>query len=275
MVRGANWPNQFFSRTPIGDDRVLHVLVLGSKYMPFIHIDPIESPLLFLQLFRSFLQGETQVLNYYYPPPLISYQIAHHDLMERGILHRDINPNNLMVQSTLSSSQGVLIDLDFASRAIDPSISYTPCAHFTHSTPFLAIELATGTPQRHLYRYDLESFYWVLCWTVARCSQNYVDQHHDLAESLYNWHHGSWSNIRQAKRNFLQSQYKFLLGPIKLIVTHDLSPLLLCLQELTLIFKRAHVYIEEETERGRSPSDVNVTFEGFRSVLNSAILMYI
>src|SRR5258708_21952584 len=37
----------------------------------------------------------------------------------------------------------------------------------TFSTPFLAVDLLTAaTPQRHLYRHDLESFYWSFIWIV-------------------------------------------------------------------------------------------------------------
>ena len=80
----------------------------------------------------------------------------HWSLLQQGVLHRDVNPLNLMWTSGFAAR---LIDLDLSSM-YDEALYDPQDIPLTFSTPFLALDLlAARTPQPHLYRHDLEAFY--------------------------------------------------------------------------------------------------------------------
>ncbi|KAG5220774.1 hypothetical protein IMY05_C4520000500 [Salix suchowensis] len=82
-----------------------------------------------------------------------------------GILHRDISVKNLMFRRKNDSIVGVLNDFDLATPVAKLDKGPTSKQR-TGTWPYLAIELLDPStwlqPPRHLYRYDLESFFWVL-----------------------------------------------------------------------------------------------------------------
>ncbi|KAF9489220.1 hypothetical protein BDN71DRAFT_1456383 [Pleurotus eryngii] len=82
-----------------------------------------------------------------------------------GILHRDISVKNLMFRRKNDNIVGVLNDFDLATPVAKLDKGPTSKQR-TGTWPYLAIELLDPStwlqPPRHLYRYDLESFFWVL-----------------------------------------------------------------------------------------------------------------
>lgn len=88
--------------------------------------------------------------------------IGHQSLYDKGILHRDISPNNLMINEDPDNSSWsyFLTDLDLAveKRRKQP----TGAQGRTGTTAFMAILLLRG--QEHSFMHDLESFFWVLFW---------------------------------------------------------------------------------------------------------------
>lgn len=90
---------------------------------------------------------------------------GHRNLFEQAnILHRDISIFNLMVEFD-RPRVGCLIDLDLAVRVTaEPVRPPHRSTSRTGCTPFIAIELLTSEPSFHLYRHDLESFFYCLWW---------------------------------------------------------------------------------------------------------------
>ncbi|KAL4255909.1 hypothetical protein AB1N83_013192 [Pleurotus pulmonarius] len=92
---------------------------------------------------------------------------CHHWVYEEAqILHRDISVENLMFRRGEDGNiQGVPNDFDLATPVAQLDKGPTS-KHRTGPWPYLAIELLRPStwlqPPRHLYRYDLESFFWVL-----------------------------------------------------------------------------------------------------------------
>ena len=118
------------------------------------------------------------------------------------VLHRDISENNLMIYrpdetdripdevseqyfvhsasqapklNKVQSSHGILNDFDMASmRKKDGSIDSDKDRHhhLTGTRPFMALDLleipSETEPTVHLYRHDLESFFYILVWAAAR-----------------------------------------------------------------------------------------------------------
>ena len=100
-----------------------------------------------------------------------------------------------MVDAT-NTGVGVLIDLDLAA----PVDTLKESASHAGTLPFLAIDLIPeGTPMKHYYRHDLESFYYTLVWAVTHF------HHGALAPSdiLTAWYTGTWREIRRSKGGFL------------------------------------------------------------------------
>ncbi|KAJ8125391.1 hypothetical protein O1611_g8249 [Lasiodiplodia mahajangana] len=97
--------------------------------------------------------------------------------MDAGIIHRDIAIKNLTMtlQPSADSPKGVLIDFDQALelkhvRANEPLVG---------SDGFMAIGILSG--QKHTYRHDLESLFYVFLWlTIGN------DHEHDDADDILN-----------------------------------------------------------------------------------------
>ncbi|KAI0483668.1 kinase-like domain-containing protein [Xylaria cf. heliscus] len=97
--------------------------------------------------------------------------------LDAGIIHRDIAIKNLIIalQPSADSPKGVLIDFDQAlelkhARAIEPLVG---------SDGFMAIGILSG--QKHTYRHDLESLFYVFLWLAIG-----NDHEHDDANDILN-----------------------------------------------------------------------------------------
>jgi len=79
-----------------------------------------------------------------------------------GMLHRDISPNNLMVNEDDENPSwpAFLIDLDFAIK--EQRVESSGARGNTGTRPFMAIGVLLG--EQHTFMHDLESFFWVLFW---------------------------------------------------------------------------------------------------------------
>ncbi|PVF90862.1 hypothetical protein CPB86DRAFT_878804 [Serendipita vermifera] len=94
---------------------------------------------------------------------------CHHSRWKLGIYHRDINLNNLVSKSTSDEVSGMLIDFDLAIRKEDVTATYN---RRVGTLPFMAMDLARewGFQFRTdpVYRFDTESFFWVLVWIITQ-----------------------------------------------------------------------------------------------------------
>ena len=143
------------------------------------------------------------------------------------MLHRDISPNNLMwapggsEQGQPSGDVGYLIDLDFAAIAEAGTAEQIDIEDLPHTLalPFLAIDYllpdtfieaqSPSTPterRRHVYRHDLESFFWSLWWillkTVCDTVRNKVSAS-SIEDLLSEWRLPNLRQNRDAKKDFL------------------------------------------------------------------------
>lgn len=186
---------------PLGDytDRELRIQVLGPVCMPLYRVVDVDQ---FKAAFISLVKGQWFCMKSpRFSVNNFSLSIAHHDLYEKaGILHRDISINNLMVDAS-DPSIGVLIDLDLAATIKDDDGNPCPVKPMlTGTKPFLAIDLLQDTPVlRPYYRHDLESFLYVLAWTLA-----HYDEGKKVNDGAFEiWHTRTWSDTRLGKLGFL------------------------------------------------------------------------
>ena len=158
----------------------------------------------------------------------------HWSLLQKGVLHRDVNPLNLMWTSGFAAR---LIDLDLSSM-YDEARHEPQDIPLTFSTPFLALDLlAATTPQPHLYRHDLEAFYWSFVWIVLDRVPVKTVRH-----SIRAWQKGSKEQIYDAKKSFLKSRVFVALSR----EFPSYRPIALCLQKLTKLIARAYEHLEPE-----------------------------
>lgn len=158
-----------------------------------------------------------------------SCRLAHHWVYETSkILHRDISISNIMFRRTRSHRRpvsGVLCDWDLAYDENNPHPQKTkvlyaprspnksediviekhtkehvgPC-YRTGTGPFMALDLLrVGTVPRHIYRHDLESFFFVLVWFCA-----VFDPEDSSFGHIKNWESADLVSIGHYKREFLE-----------------------------------------------------------------------
>ncbi|CAK5277214.1 unnamed protein product [Mycena citricolor] len=104
-----------------------------------------------------------------------------------GVRHRDVSHGNVMFDAYSAEVRGFLLDYDYAEFSEEgletlkqvharlgtvhslyyPSISKT-LKELTGTLSFLALDLALERADTHEHYHDLESFYWLLIWTVLR-----------------------------------------------------------------------------------------------------------
>lgn len=98
---------------------------------------------------------------------------------------------------------GILVDLDFATRRDDPSLEKHGYGYCTMSAPFMAMELLHDSPSiRHLYRHDLESFFWSLCWILVHYHRGKRIAHLPLKD----FYQSTWTKMINAKRGALERE---------------------------------------------------------------------
>lgn len=186
------------------ENRILRLMVMTPKCKPLWAVTDLGN---FICAFRSLVTSECIDITLVCKRLILTCQLSvvHHDLYERGgILHRDINPYNLMVEQD-DDSQGVLIDLDLAVRTDDNRIGFRSNTR-TQCTAFLAMDLLTQSPPLHQYRHDLESFFYVLVWIACHWDSGVQIE----TGGLTAWHTGTYLAMRQAKRGFLKNFTPFL-----------------------------------------------------------------
>jgi hypothetical protein len=90
---------------------------------------------------------------------------------------------------------GVLNDFDLAVQvdAQDPSSKQR-----TGTKPFMAIDRIVKEPPRHMYRHDLESFYYVIIWLTSR----YENGHEIKNPPLDEWALADGVGLEKLKKSF-------------------------------------------------------------------------
>ncbi|KAL4243940.1 hypothetical protein ABKN59_010977 [Abortiporus biennis] len=179
-----------------------------------------------------------------------------------GIIHRDISIDNVMFLRVGNTVVGILSDWDLAVgasrteqdeevmrvRSIEPGSEQTHATTSeaapeiiqpqtedkwarmrfkTGTTAFMALDLLQGMPlRRHLYRYDLESFFYVLVWFCAS-----IRSKEDASGEIAKWQYSQDSEIFKYKKSFLNNEDEFnrimndTSPQYKSLITSWISPL--------------------------------------------------
>ncbi|KAI5790696.1 hypothetical protein DFH27DRAFT_570996 [Peziza echinospora] len=119
------------------------------------------------------------------------------NMLNKGIMHRDVSVNNIMIST---STSGYLIDLDFAVLLCRQNASGAP--HRTGTPEFMATDVLDG--KSHLPRHDLESFFYVLIWIYTNYpvpgvgSPDSPDP--NFRSGAHSWGLGSYDDMSRSKR---------------------------------------------------------------------------
>ncbi|KAG9026500.1 hypothetical protein FRB95_008813 [Tulasnella sp. JGI-2019a] len=112
--------------------------------------------------------------------------LCHRALWTLGFHHRDISERNLMYFRNAGKIFGVLNDFDLAT--MDKAIVATGSER-KGTLPFMALDLLSSNGLNgqieHLYRHDLESFWWVLVWIIFRYRGGKLIQNPPFSEWAY------------------------------------------------------------------------------------------
>ncbi|KAG8705376.1 hypothetical protein FRC11_009085 [Ceratobasidium sp. 423] len=132
---------EFIEAIMMFEVREFRVLALSPVCEPFTSITDLE---VFKESFRKLV-------------------VAHHELYKIKILHCDISARNMMYDPV--GREPYLIDVDLG-KSVD-RLALPSSNHRTGTLPFMATDLLVTDPPPHLYRHDLESFFYVLIWMCA------------------------------------------------------------------------------------------------------------
>ncbi|KAF8323589.1 uncharacterized protein EI90DRAFT_2372682 [Cantharellus anzutake] len=240
-------------------DRVLRAIVMEKRFSPVWGLRMDGKP----RKDRKVLLAQPDKLL----KMMRSWVSIHRALYERGILHRDINPGNIMWQEGKIDPQKIaakalLVDLDFSSGP-DDDRGYVPDeVPFTFSTPFLALDLleSCDKPQPHLYRHDLESFFWTFLWLTLSFANVECN-----GRSASSWQIGSKKMIYNSKRSFLldNGHDDFFSELTKAKPSND--RLVNSLRRLSSMFEAGHKALVSGADRGTAGN--YITYENFMIAL--------
>ncbi|KAF8220408.1 hypothetical protein L208DRAFT_1333898 [Tricholoma matsutake] len=128
------------------EDRELHVLAM-SLYKKMWEVDSVEE---FQDIFVDCVECH------------------YHAYATAKVLHRDLSENNLMFKYREDCALGIVNDWDMASHLnATGEVPTSTARHRTGTVPFMARDLLVDEPPVHLYRHDLESFFYILVWAAV------------------------------------------------------------------------------------------------------------
>lgn len=113
---------------------------------------------------------ECKFFHLVYSSFLILFPQGHYHSYTTGrVLHGDLSENNLMFKQDEDGVKGIVNDWDMASP-VDDRDEVLATNIPTGTTPFMACELLCSDAPPHLYRHDLESFFYILVWACVNYS---------------------------------------------------------------------------------------------------------
>ncbi|KAG5651797.1 hypothetical protein H0H81_007383, partial [Sphagnurus paluster] len=191
----------------------------------------------------------------------------YHGYTTGRILHRDLSENNLMFKKSSDGGvKGILNDWDMASKVDETDqVESSTAQHRTGTLPFMARDLLIdGNPPPHLYRHDLESFFYILIWAALRYDFKSGTR---LAtpECIQKWE-SSMEDAYNAKNTMIASQDRF-----KLILSHvqpqSRDQLVPWIKSVRQLFRRGTFAEGDQLEWDRKTLGGCVTFEKFMEAL--------
>ena len=124
---------------------------------------------------------------------------------DANLLHQDISLGNMVILDDQEEGmpKGILIDLDSATEVAGDTESEPG---ITGTRPFMAIGVLNS--ERHTYRHDLESFFYVLLWTII---SNHTDNPPE-ASKLRRWSNGDWNELAARKSFDVEEGFQDVLA---------------------------------------------------------------
>lgn len=184
----------------IFEDRVLRAIVY-TEYIPLVQF-LAESPHAprYLQIMANQMVQCLYDLRY-----------------DAKILHRDISPNNIMVEMRNGEPFFILNDFDLATFVQENGKQVYPASskHRTGTLPFMAVELlqAMEAPTKrkdvrvvlqvlHRLRHDWESLLWVTLWCMLTMDPDVsgTELQDKIVDLLSEWETGSFSSMANNKK---------------------------------------------------------------------------
>ncbi|KAH9174774.1 hypothetical protein EDB89DRAFT_1904348 [Lactarius sanguifluus] len=156
--------------------------------------------------------------------------VAHTEAYERvGILHRDVSAGNILITE---NGSGILIDWDLSKKVVKGGSGTQRQHSRTGTWQFISIaRLQEPSTRPHEVSDDLESFFWVLLYLVAKCKgpenlskqmQIVFDQHDDMDDDgIIRGGRGKLYCLRQTAldrmvvRGFVQSPCKDIIEELR------------------------------------------------------------
>lgn len=121
------------------------------------------------------------------------------------IFHQDISENNIIITNpeTADGFSGMLIDFDLAIV----NGKRTNEQHMTDTMKFMTIDVFCGV--EHIYKHDLESFFYVLLWICVRRARKMKFhckcKNRPTNNVLRNWYENTNKKIAEMKQNFMHA----------------------------------------------------------------------
>jgi serine/threonine protein kinase len=127
------------------------------------------------------------------------------------LLHRDLSMANVMAFIPKNGvPQAILIDYDLSVVLLTNwGTPQASSKHRTGTAAFMARELLTNISNQfeHCYAHDLESFYYILVWTILGYGRKTME-----GDPLKGWKSRNWEDIADCKDSFVSTGW---LGRIK------------------------------------------------------------
>jgi hypothetical protein len=109
------------------------------------------------------------------------------------------------VAEQATQSRGILNDFDMAMEITDGVPHTTNSHHRTGTLPFMARELLGVVNPEHLYRHDLESFFYILIWAAVHYDFRKQDRSNKVRKVLLRW--VSPATAKSAKAELYSGDY--------------------------------------------------------------------
>jgi len=109
------------------------------------------------------------------------------------------------VAEKTTQSWGILNDFDMATEITAGVPHSTNSHHRTGTLPFMARELLGVINPEHLYRHDLESFFYILIWAVVHYDFKKHDRSNKVRKCLVRW--VSPATAKSAKAELYSGDY--------------------------------------------------------------------
>lgn len=170
---------------------------------------------------------------------------CHHWLYENPqILHRDMSLNNMMYRKRFIGEGtirilGVLNDFDLSSVTIP--LQEATSLHRTGTPPYMAHELVGKSDVGHLYRHDIEAFYYVLLMLCCRykivwSAEGKVMK--ELSESKKDLPFAQWYDRTISWKGLAHDKHHFLTGVEPISLPKSFFAFLPWLNAMRLLFRR-------------------------------------